>query len=165
MAGVQQAVERTLEHGDGEAPLRSYAGFVLAYNAVFTGALLLARAGGRELPRLGLADVALFGVATHKVSRLLAKDKVTAPLRSPFTEYEDEGGPGEVEERPRGEGLRRAVGELVVCPYCLDQWAAAGFALGSVFAPRGTRLVAGVFASVALADFLQLAYKAGQKKV
>jgi Protein of unknown function (DUF1360) len=40
----------------------------------------------------------LFGVATHKLSRLLAKDKVTAPLRAPFAEFEDEGGPAEVDD-------------------------------------------------------------------
>ncbi|HXV57493.1 MAG TPA: DUF1360 domain-containing protein, partial [Gaiellaceae bacterium] len=82
---------------------------------------------------------------------------------APFTEYEEKGAPAEVEERPRGEGARRAVGELVSCPYCLDQWVASGFAVGAVFAPRASRLVAGVFAVVAVADFLQLAYRAGQR--
>ena len=35
----------------------------------------------------------------------------------------------------------------------------------SIFAPRATRLVAGTFASVAIADFLQIAYRLGQKKL
>jgi hypothetical protein len=55
------------------------------------------------------------------------------------------------------------VGELVTCPYCLDQWVAAGFAVGYVFAPRASRLTASVFATVAIADFLQIGYKAGQR--
>lgn len=149
---------------DGErGPLGPYAGFIVVYNAALGGTLLSARLLGRELPRPTAGDVVLFGVATHKLSRLLAKDKVTAAIRAPFTEYEAKGGPAEVEERPRGHGLRRAVGELVTCPYCLDQWLAAAFAAGSVYAPRGSRLVAGVFASVALADFLQLGYRAGQE--
>ena len=152
-------------YGDEQAPLRSYAAFMTAYNVAFAGALLTARMLGREIPRLSAGDVMLFGVATHKLSRLLAKDKVTAALRTPFAEYEDEGGPAEVEERPRGQGPRRAVGELITCPYCLDQWVAAGFTVASIFAPRATRLTASVFATVALADFLQIGYKAGQEAV
>jgi hypothetical protein len=151
-------------YGD-DAPLGSYATFVGIYNATIAGALLAARLTGRELPVPGVRDVVLVGVATHKLSRLLAKDKVTAALRAPFTEYEEKGGPAEVEERPRGKGLQRAVGELVTCPYCLDQWVAGGFLVGSVFAPRATRLIAGVFAAVAVADFLQVGYRAAQKAV
>jgi Protein of unknown function (DUF1360) len=158
-----RAVAERERYGDEQAPLGSYAAFVAAYTAAFAGALLAARAAGRQLPTPSLGDLALFGVATHKLSRLLAKDKVTAALRAPFTEYDEKGGPAEVEERPRGEGTRRAVGELITCPYCLDQWVAAAFLVGSVFAPRATRLTAGVFATVAVADFLQIGYKAGQK--
>jgi hypothetical protein len=32
-----------------------------------------------------------------------------------------------------------------------------------VFAPRASRLTASVFATVAIADFLQIGYKAGQR--
>jgi hypothetical protein len=148
---------------DERGPMGPYAGFIVAYNLALGSAFLSARLLGRELPTPTAGDIALFGVATHKLSRLLAKDKVTAAIRAPFTEYEAKGGPAEVEERPRGHGLRRAVGELVSCPYCLDQWVAAAFVSGSVYAPRASRLVAGVFASVALADFLQLGYRAGQE--
>ena len=150
-------------YGDDRAPQGSYAAFVAAYNLAFAGALLGARAAGRTLPSPGLGDIALFGVATHKLSRLLSKDKVTAPLRAPFAEFDDKGGPAEVDERPRGTGTRRAVGELVTCPYCLDQWVAGGFAVGSIFAPRATRLTASVLATVAIADFLQIGYKLGHR--
>lgn len=148
-----------------EKPLGSYATFVVAYNTALGAALLVARASGRPVPRFSLGDLALFGAATHKLSRLLAKDKVTAAIRAPFTEYEGRGGPAEVEEHPRGEGARRAVGELLLCPYCLDQWVAGGFFAGSLFAPRLTRYVAGLFVTVGIADFLQLAYKAGQQRL
>jgi hypothetical protein len=158
-----RAATEKKQYGNMQAPLGSYAAFMAAYNLAFTGSLLAARIAGREIPRPSLGDIALYGLATHKLSRLLAKDKVTAALRAPFAEYDDEGGPAEVEERPRGEGPRRAVGELITCPYCLDQWVAAAFALASVFAPRATRLTASVFATVAVADFLQIGYKAGQR--
>jgi hypothetical protein len=159
----ERALQERGRYGDEQAPLGSYAAFVVAYNSAFAAALLAARLAGRTLPTPTLGDIALFGVATHKLSRLLAKDKVTAALRAPFAEYEESGGPAEVEERPRGEGPRRAIGELVTCPYCLDQWVAGGFAIASIFAPRASRLAAGVFATVATADFLQIGYKLGQR--
>jgi hypothetical protein len=52
--------------------------------------------------------VVLAGIATHKVSRLLAKDTVTSFGRAPFTRYR------------------------------LAQWVVGGFALGYVLAPRVT---------------------------
>jgi hypothetical protein len=98
-------------------------------------------------------------VATHKASRLLAKDRVTSAVRAPFTEFEDDAGPGEVSERARGRGLRRALGELVICPYCLGLWIAAAFGAGLVIAPWPTRWAAGVLAAVFGSDVLQIVYK------
>jgi hypothetical protein len=69
-----------------------------------------------------LSDVLLAGAATHKLARLIAKDKVTSFARAPFTEFQGKGGPSEVEGAPRGSGLRYAAGELLVCPYCLGLW-------------------------------------------
>ena len=160
------AVERAFEgYSDEEKPLLSYAAVIAIFNSAFAGVLLAAKATGRPYPRLGFADLLLFGAATHKLSRLLAKDKVTAPIRAPFTAYQEPGAPAEVEEKARGTGIRRTLGELLLCPYCLDQWVAAGFVSGSIFAPRMTRLVAGLFVSVSIADFLQLAYKAAHNRV
>jgi hypothetical protein len=42
-------------------------------------------------------------------------------------------------------------------------WVATGFAIGLVFAPRSTRLIAGVFSALTGADFLQLAYAIAQQ--
>jgi hypothetical protein len=106
----------------------------------------------------------LVGVASHKLSRLITKDKVTSPLRAPFTELEGSGGPGELEEKARGTGARRAIGEMLVCPYCLDLWVVAAFSIGLLFAPRPTRFVASVFAALTVSDFFQIAYKAAEEK-
>jgi hypothetical protein len=103
-------------------------------------------------------------VATHKLSRLIAKDKITAFLRAPFTEFEGKGGPAEVEERARGEGLQRTVGELLICPYCLGMWLSGAFHLGFMTAPRGTRFAASILAGLTISDFLQIAYKAAEDK-
>lgn len=151
--------------GSEQPPLLSYATFMAIFGALFGGALVAVRRSGRELPeRVGAGDLALIGTAAHKFSRLLAKDKVTSPLRAPFTELEGRGGPAEYEERSRGSGLRKAFGELLICPYCLGLWVVAAFAFGLVFAPRLTRFVATVFAALTLSDFLQIAYKAAEEK-
>jgi hypothetical protein len=103
-------------------------------------------------------------VPTHKVSRLITKDKVTSVVRAPFTEFQEKGGPAEVEERARGTGVRKVIGELLICPYCLGLWVAAGFSVGLLFAPRLTRFVATVFSALTISDFLQIAYKAAEDR-
>jgi hypothetical protein len=124
------------------------------------------RRTGRGLPeRFSVGDIALLGVATHKLSRTIAKEKVAAPIRAPFTEYEHSGAPGEVEERPRGSGPRRAVGELLACPYCISQWVGTAFAAGLVVTPRLTRFIAAIFSGVAITDFLQLLYRAADRRL
>lgn len=146
-------------------PLGAYAAAMGIFNSLVAGALLLARRNGRDLPeRVGAADVVTIGIAAHKLSRLIAKDKVTSPLRAPFTELEGEGGPAELSEEPRGTGARRAVGEMLVCPYCLGLWVVAAFSLGLLFAPRLTRFFASVFTALTISDFLQVAYKAAEDK-
>src|SRR3954453_23946534 len=147
---------------DAEKPLGSYAVLMTGFNTALAGALVAAR---REVPeRVSAADLALLTVGTHKLSRLIAKDKVTSPLRAPFVRYEEDAGPSEVSESPRGSGLRRAIGELITCPFCIGQWIAAAGLFGLLLAPRTTRFVASIFAIVAGSDFLQVAYKAAQDK-
>jgi uncharacterized protein DUF1360 len=135
------------------------------FAALFSGGLLAASRLGRELPeRVGFADLLTIGIASHKLSRLVSKDKVTSPLRAPFTELEEPGGPGELEERARGTGARKAIGDLLTCPYCLDLWVVAAFALGLLFAPRLSRFLAAIFSALTISDFLQIAYKAAEEK-
>jgi hypothetical protein len=146
-------------------PLLSYAAFAALFNTLFAGGLVLARRQGRQLPeRVEPRDVIIIGVASHKLSRLISKDKVTAPFRTPFTELEEKGGPSEFEESSRGTGLRRAVGDLLVCPYCLGLWVAGAFSLGLLFAPRLTRFIASLFSALTISDFFQVAYKAAEDK-
>ena len=121
---------------------------------------------GRELPeRVPAGDFALMTAATHKASRLLAKDRVTSAVRAPFTRFEGDAGPGEVREEARGHGLRRAIGELIICPYCLGLWIAAGFSAGFIVAPRPTRWVAATFSALLGADVMQIAYAKAEEAV
>src|SRR5690242_10062116 len=93
-----------------DRPTGSYVVLMGAFSALATVFALWFRASGRQLPdRIDGRDLALLTIASHKASRLIAKDRVTSGIRAPFTRYEDKAGPGEVSEQPRGSGLRRAI--------------------------------------------------------
>jgi hypothetical protein len=150
---------------EDERPLRGYA-IVLGAFAATAGAVAgVARLTGRQLPRsVSAGDVALLAVSTHKISRLLTKDAITSPLRTPFARFEEPAGEAELNESPRGHGLQHALGELITCPLCAGVWVAGGLAAGLVFAPRLTRFGMGVATAIAGADFLHLAYDTAKRK-
>jgi hypothetical protein len=113
----------------------------------------------KRLPRrFGLMDLALLGIATHKLSRLVAKDRVTGLIRAPFVSYIKSAGAGEVEEEPRGRGIQRGIGQLISCPYCTGPWCAAALGFGFIFAPKVARFFAGILVSVTASDFLHRFY-------
>lgn len=146
-------------------PFLPYLAFMSVFGTLVSTALLIAHRQGRELPaKIGASELMLVGTASHKLSRLISKDKVTSPIRAPFTELEGKGGPAELEERSRGKGLQKAIGELLICPYCLGLWVVAGFSVGLIFAPRVTRFLASLFSALTISDFFQIAYKAAEEK-
>lgn len=162
-------VDRLRSIGEGyapnhERPLRGYVMTLSGYLGVCGGLVGIARLTGRRAPERPTAqDVVLVSVATHKLSRLLAKQSITSPLRAPFARYERTTTTGEIGERARGSGVAHTVGELVTCPFCLSVWVATGLAAGLVFAPRLTRLAAATFTAVTASDMLQLAYASLQQ--
>jgi hypothetical protein len=164
--GVTRAAENAADaYRDGEnRPLGGYVVVMAIFAALVSGAAGLALATGRKLPAgVGPWDVLLLAFGTHKLSRTLAKDAVTSPLRAPFTTYKETGGPAEVMEEVRHQsGLRHSIGELITCPFCLDVWIATGFTVGLVFAPRLTRLIVTALTAVTGADFLHLLYAKAQ---
>lgn len=142
---METAIERALE--DPEHPVGSHLGLMAIFN-VGLGALLLAASRRGVLPpRPAVADLALLGVAAHKLSRLVATERVTAAIRAPFVEDCED-------EAPVGQGLRRALGELLTCPYCLVPWCTLALGTGLAFAPRPTRYMCGLFSAMTLADLL-----------
>jgi hypothetical protein len=146
-----------------ERPLAAYGAIIATYTACVGTSLIALRARrGQIAERPAFQDVAMIGVASYKLSRRIAKDKVTSFVRAPFTQYQEPGAPGEVEERPYGHGLRLAIGELLVCPYCLAQWIATALTLGLARTPRFTRWISGVLVAHTIADFLQVAYRTAE---
>jgi hypothetical protein len=145
--------------GDADRPIGGYAATMSVYVGVVGALAVAARVTGREVPEgLSATDVALSALATHKLSRLLARDPVTSPLRVPFTAYQGTAGPAELQEEVRGSGARKTVGELITCPFCTGVWVATAFTAGLVYLPRTTRLAMGTFAALAGADKLQFAH-------
>ena len=156
----QAKKEADAYRGGAARPLSGYVVVLAVYGVLVSAAAALAAATGRKLPaRWAADDLVTAALGTHKLSRTLSKDSVTSPLRAPFTRYTGPGGPAEVMEEVRHTSpLRHSLGELLTCPFCLDMWVLTAFVIGLVFAPRPTRLIAGGFAALTGADFLQLGY-------
>lgn len=130
-------------------PLPEYATLVTVFSAALGGFLVLGR--NRVPERIGLGDLARVGVASYKVGRLVAKDEVTSWVRAPVTRDEEA-------QEPEREGMARALGELVTCPYCIGLWVSAVLTAALAVRPRETRVVTTVFGAQAVADFLNAAF-------
>jgi len=161
------AVRRLFAGYAGEKqPLAAYAATAGLFGGLFALAVLAAKRSGRSLlPRLGPGDLLLLGMATYRLSRLIARDRVTSFLRAPFVELVGPAGAqGEVVERPRGTGLQLELGQLLTSPNSVGQWVAAGFAYGLLLAPEATRLLARIMAVALVADFVGRAWRAAGKE-
>lgn len=136
---------------DERVPVGAHLGLIIAFNSALAALVIGADRKGRLREHPSPADIALIGVASYKVSRLIAFERVTTPIRAPFVEDAEC-------EKPTGRGLQRAVGELVTCPFCLTPWIALALGAGLAYRPRATRFVSAIFASMVVADVLQRAY-------
>lgn len=149
-----------MEESQNERPLGSYGILIALYALTFATPLAVAARRGALPERPRFRDLALLGVGTFKLSRLLTSDAVTGVIRAPFVRYEGMEGVTTPKESPRGTGLRRAVGQLLLCPVCTGFWVASLMTAGLVAMPRATRVAAGTLSVAALSDFLQSAHKA-----
>jgi hypothetical protein len=122
-----------------------YAAISAAYGVLLVGVAASAR--GRE-PLRG-ADLLPLSAATFALSKLVAKEKVETWVRAPFVDER----PGR--RRPKGKGLRYAVGELLSCTRCLGAWSSLGLVALNLHSPRVGRTVTSVLAASAGNDFLQ----------
>ncbi|MGK5681239.1 DUF1360 domain-containing protein [Actinoplanes sp. URMC 104] len=162
---MQQLRDRMSRVGQSYAPhehrpLGGYVAAMGAFSALAASLATAAKVTGKPVPeRPALGDVVLLSLATHKLSRLLAKDAVTSPLRAPFTRYTEPAGAAELNEEVRHDStLKHGIGELITCPFCLAVWVATGLTGGLVLAPRLTRLAAVTLTATAVSDFLQMGY-------
>jgi hypothetical protein len=156
---IEKYSEKTAEKQECEEQLLAEHAMMLAFYLASVGGLMRIATEKDLLPQKpSLLDLVLLGVATHKLSRIVAKDRITGILRAPFVNYIRSAGAGEVEEEPRGRGIQRGIGQLISCPFCMAPWCATALSFGFIFAPRVARFLAGILASVAFSDFLHRAY-------
>ena len=162
---IEEYGAKTSEKEECEEQLLTEYATLLAFYLTSVGVLTGIAAEQKRLPRkFSVLDIALLGIATHKLSRIVAKDRITGILRAPFVSYIRSAGAGEVEEEPRGHGFQRGIGHLMSCPYCMAPWCATALGFGVLFAPRVTRFFAGILVSVATSDFLHRAYAKMEKE-
>ena len=162
---IEKYGEKTAEKEECEEQLLAEYAFMLTFFLASAAALTGIAVESEKLPKKpSLLDLALLGVATHKLSRVIAKDRITGILRAPFVSYIKSAGHGEVEEEPRGRGIQRGIGQLISCPYCMAPWCATALAFGFIFAPKVARFFAGILTTVAASDFLHRAYSATADK-
>lgn len=118
---------------DHSRPYGYYTLLIALYNLLFGGFLLLYRRSRQPLEKVTGLDVALLGLATLRMSKLVSEDEITSVIRKPMIEIE------EGQKRPKGHGLRLALGKLVLCPTCTGTWIAAFLTYALHLSPRYTR--------------------------
>ncbi|HEX2914567.1 MAG TPA: DUF1360 domain-containing protein [Chloroflexia bacterium] len=128
--------------------------------SLFTSALAVFSLTKGKKFNLRPFDLALLGLSTFRLGHLVAFDKVTEPIRKPFTETKDDPkGAGKIVVS-KGSGARKALGELLSCPICAGTWIAAGLVYGLHIIPGPTRVVLAIMSSVGLAEWLNSASEA-----
>jgi hypothetical protein len=126
-----------------------YAALSAGYGTLL-GALVL---GARDRAEpLGRNEIPALGLATFALSKLIAKEKVETWMREPFVEETPHG------RRPKGTGMRYAIGELLSCTRCVGAWSSLALVGLRVSHPREARVVTTVLAASALNDFLQTGF-------
>ena len=122
-----------------------------AINLVWAGLLggLLASTRDEAPP---MTELPVLGLASFSLSKAIAKEKVGSWVREPVVDHSDGA------QRPKGRGLRYAVGELLTCTRCLGTWSALGLVGLRIARPREGRIVVGVLATAGLNDFLQAGF-------
>ena len=130
-----------------QPPYGSYA----AIAALFLGGIAAVATSSRRAPAGTVLDFVALSAATFKASRTLSRERVASFVREPFVEGE--------EELPAGEGLQRALGELVTCPRCIGAWTAAGLASSQMLAPRFGRLLTWSLGAAGANDFLHAGFR------
>jgi hypothetical protein len=126
-----------------------YAALSAGYGTLLGAIVLGARWRGEGLAQ---DEVPALGLATFALSKLIAKEKVESWVREPFLEETAQG------RRPKGTGIRYAVGELLSCTRCVGAWSSLALVGLRVTRPREARVVTAVLATSALNDFLHTGF-------
>jgi hypothetical protein len=129
-----------------------YAAINAVYGALIATVLFSTRERHARDPISG-RELIPISAATFALSKVIAREKIGSWMREPFVDQS--GG----EQRPRGRGLQRAVGELLTCTRCVGAWSALGVVGLRLAAPDSGRIVTNVLAASAGNDWLQAGFK------
>jgi hypothetical protein len=97
-------------------------------------------------------DFLILCLATFRLTSVVSEEKVARCLRAPFCKkvtVEDEDGTLREEEVPYEGGLRKTMGELILCPWCTGIWIATALTFFWLLAPGIARVCALAFAVAA----------------
>ena len=132
-----------------------YGAINLVYLALFTAMVASTSRRADRSSAIRGQELPLLGLATFALAKTVAREKIGTWVRDPFIEESPDRHPVE----PRGQGLRRAVGELLQCTRCVGAWAALVVVGVRAAAPRGGRTAAAVLATAGINDFLQAGFR------
>ena len=149
-APVREAVDGNPSERAAEP--HDYAVLNAVFATVLAGVVAAARERTRESDPLTTRDLAVTGAATFALAKVIAREQIGTWVRDPFVDEQDG-------RRPRGRGIRRAVGELVTCTRCVGAWSALGLVGLRLTSPAAGRVVNDVLAVSAMNDWLQAAFK------
>lgn len=139
---------------------QDYALVAVAYG-VLAGAVAIAASRQRDGDAVPTdpSELLVYGLATAGLTRVLADEKVGSFVRAPFVDEPSEG-----ERRPRGAGMRYAVGELLSCTRCLGSWSALALIGVRAAAPQPARVGATLLALSYTNGILQSSFAAVRGK-
>ena len=135
---------------DGETRPVDYAAINAVWVSLAAALVAGARARGSDDP-ITTKELIPLAAATFAVSKAVARERIGAWVREPFVETED--------QKPKGNRIQRAVGELVTCTRCVGTWSALGVVGLRVLHPQAGRTVSTVLAASAGNDWLQAGFK------
>ena len=138
------------------APLVGYSLVGGAFGLTLVGVSALEKSVNRLVERPTSHELIMLAAATFKASRIVSHERVGSVVRAPFVE----GDSSNEDAEPAGDGLQRAIGELVTCSRCVGTWAALGLISTRIIAPRTGRLLVTTLAVGAANDFLQASFRA-----
>lgn len=118
----------------------------------FLAAVSAAGVRPARLPNPSALSLAMLGLASHRIGRMVAFERVAEPLRDPFTATVPHESGADETVVARGRGGRWAIGELMSCPTCAATWGAMVLYLGLTFVPGPTRVLVHVLAAAGVAE-------------
>jgi Protein of unknown function (DUF1360) len=135
---------------DGETRPVDYAAINTVW-AALAAALLSGTRGRAAKDPITNKELIPLAAATFAVSKAVAREQIGTWVREPFVETE--------QQRPKGNRIRRAMGELVTCTRCVGTWSALAVVGLRVVKPEAGRTLSMILASSAANDWMQAGFK------